>query len=298
MNNSEYRKYKEAFKTNLNVGIEDDKILEEVEKTIRPTIGKIPNSFFRYRKLNEYTLSEILNGTVYLAGPKDFDDIFDSKCYFSEIGEAEGTAGGFIFMKAVSERHPSVRETDNDISRSLRVYESAIKNMNEENDEKFGITCFTQKNDNIPMWAYYADEHKGICIEYDFSNLGEFEKLKYLFLPVIYAKPDEVNQYKNFEIKENSGYATVIRNALVKSKDWSFEKEWRMIKFFNKKKGEKVEKIDRLESVKIKKIYFGCNTPKEAKIVISNIVEKNNLEIELYDMEITNMGLKSKKHGI
>lgn len=293
MNTSEYRKYKEAFRTKLKTGIEDDKVIAEVQESIRPTIGKIPNSFFRYRQLNMFTLSEILNGTVYLAELKDFDDVLDSKCFVSDIGEAEGPAGAYSFFKSIEAHLP---ERD----KNIRYYEESLDKINKMIEKKLGIACFTQKNDNIPMWFYYADEHKGICIEYDFTNLEDFRKLQYLFMPVIYSKPDQINGYKLFENEENNENVIAIRNALVKSKDWSFEKEWRMIKFFYKEKGNddnNDKKKDRLVPVKIKRIYFGYKTPEEAKIVVSNIIEKNNLNIELYNMEITEMGLKPKKYG-
>ena len=36
--------------------------------------------------------------------------------------------------------------------------------------ERYRSACFSQDNDNAPMWAFYGDNHKGICIEYNFHK--------------------------------------------------------------------------------------------------------------------------------
>ncbi|KTD20410.1 hypothetical protein Llon_1652, partial [Legionella londiniensis] len=39
--------------------------------------------------------------------------------------------------------------------------------------EHHGVTCFTPDPENASMWTYYANEHKGICLEFelDFSKI-------------------------------------------------------------------------------------------------------------------------------
>lgn len=37
--------------------------------------------------------------------------------------------------------------------------------------ESTGICCFSETPTNELMWAHYADEFRGICLAYDFSDL-------------------------------------------------------------------------------------------------------------------------------
>jgi hypothetical protein len=40
------------------------------------------------------------------------------------------------------------------------------------------ITCFSEELFSMPMWSHYANNHKGFCIEYDFTRLS-YEKKGY-----------------------------------------------------------------------------------------------------------------------
>ena len=44
-------------------------------------------------------------------------------------------------------------------------------------------------NDNIQLWGYYANAHKGICVEYDIVQIQEDKRL--LLAPVRYVKEYE-----------------------------------------------------------------------------------------------------------
>ena len=43
------------------------------------------------------------------------------------------------------------------------------------------IACFSEKNDDILMWAHYADSNKGICIKFEVED-KYFVKVKYQFV--------------------------------------------------------------------------------------------------------------------
>lgn len=58
------------------------------------------------------------------------------------------------------------------------------KNMWEKVKKCVSIACFSENYDINPMWAHYADNHEGICVEYDFY---ENELLKNLCFPVYYV---------------------------------------------------------------------------------------------------------------
>lgn len=47
---------------------------------------------------------------------------------------------------------------------------SEINKYYKKTIDSAGIGAFTIKCDNILMWSHYADNHKGICLEFDFNK--------------------------------------------------------------------------------------------------------------------------------
>ena len=76
------------------------------------------------------------------------------------------------------------------------------------------------------MWAHYADNHKGICIEYNLKNCDNLF-LKTLCLPINYVeKSDNTLDLSSIVIHndyENSLF--MLKTAITKSKDWKYEQE-------------------------------------------------------------------------
>lgn len=80
----------------------------------------------------------------------------------------------------------------------------------------YRICCFAEEYDSIPLWAYYASSHKGVCIEYDISSMPN-GYADYIF-PVTYSSH-----------RPNDNYSTISDSYFTKSDSWSHEKEWRIV---------------------------------------------------------------------
>lgn len=91
---------------------------------------------------------------------------------------------------------------------------------NRRHEEQYRIACFSETNASIPMWAYYANDHKGVCLEYDLSRLrveDEYEnELRQAFCKVHYS------EYRPRDEHNDS-------SLIVKSSQWAHEHEWRLI---------------------------------------------------------------------
>ena len=44
------------------------------------------------------------------------------------------------------------------------------------------MSCFSEDNDNLLMWAHYGDNHRGICVEYDIKKMITSEEKAIYFL--------------------------------------------------------------------------------------------------------------------
>ena len=92
-------------------------------------------------------------------------------------------------------------------------------------------------------WSYYADSHKGICIEYDFSNL-EF-KNEYALMGKI-----------KYEAQYRPDRGIVGGSLLTKSNDYEQEDEWRII-WYDELLTSAIPVYINIQPLKIVNIYIG-----------------------------------------
>lgn len=139
---------------------------------------------------------------------------------------------------------------------------------------KMSIACFCEEKDNILLWAHYANCNKGFCIEY--SALDLLQKFQCFLLPVVYQDSFPVLPNIN-EIEALSSYRVAFERVSTKSKIWSYEKEWRVIR--------KLEITDNhyVDFPKPTAIYLGTNASKilENRLLELCVAKK----ISLYKMK-------------
>lgn len=112
-----------------------------------------------------------------------------------------------------------------------------LKNYNEFLSQ-VTVSCFSSSGwDNQLMWSHYANSYSGICIEYDFRDIKDFNGFIY---PIRYSKQrpaltmkdlgvekydNDSNSIKHCEVDTNA----ILSYLLVKNECWEYEKEWRII---------------------------------------------------------------------
>ncbi len=100
------------------------------------------------------------------------------------------------------------------------------------------VSCLSSSAwDNQLMWSHYANSYSGICIEYDFRDIKEFNGFIY---PINYSNQrptlsmkdlgvekydKDTNSIKHCEVDINA----ILSYLLVKNECWEYEKEWRII---------------------------------------------------------------------
>lgn len=152
-------------------------------------------------------------------------------------------------------------------------------NDNKNTLDKFKISCFSESPYLLLMWAHYANEHKGFCIEYEIPDFGEGSKnLLGNIYPVIYTdtRNDLSPVFLNWEESGNPGTEGLCGmykyGLLSKSIDWKYQKEWRLISLDNI---IDVDEKDNCKFFKIKKVYLGHDMePNDRKEIIQICKEK------------------------
>jgi Protein of unknown function (DUF2971). len=129
-----------------------------------------------------------------------------------------------------------------------RVYEGIVEAINltrTRTRDSMLVYCMTERKDNPVFWENYADNYKGFCVEYDFSEFERFpfedyKNLVYL-LPMTYRKTKPYFNFVPFldgAIRESitkdptwqrdPDLNTELNMQLYyKSKDYEYEHEWR-----------------------------------------------------------------------
>lgn len=164
--------------------------------------------------------------------PLNFNDPFDCDHSMIEIGE------DYILKTMRNDKNYS-RITSNKNFPKSSIYQNAIADFRDKKGDtirenilsRVGITCFSEKKHNVLMWAHYAKNHTGICIDFDvkkliiyLSQISKLDKAKSgIFLKVQY---DEVRGNYMYGLDNNVG--TLLMWLKTKSKDWEYEKELRL----------------------------------------------------------------------
>ena len=215
--------------------------VDELKKTI------LPPSLYKYRRLDDYTIESLYRKSIWLSNYKELNDPFESLMkydlekhlieYFletdfeSDFSRNYGVSLSEEDLKLIrNSREPYNVYYDLCEQKSLPTFKKPTKSQLRENIvklfEKYReysyLGCFSEINDSLLMWSHYADNGKGICVEYCLNNID----ISYLF-PVFYSY-----EMYEFSIKD---LHTLVRN-LIKAKDWEYEQEWRIVYLTDKMK--------------------------------------------------------------
>ena len=227
---------------------------EDFENSIPLKLLNFPRTFYKYRGLSERTIETLQTNYIWLAEISTLNDPFEcsiqfdnDEClrlyyndakfqnYFYQL-TGEILDQSEIKLLTTSEK-PYIEYIkickDKNIPISLSPSEQLIKvqerwgKIVEEANENLRICSFTLNNNSLLLWSHYADEHKGISIEYDFVDI---DRIRAFIQPVNYR--DKIHKIGVFE-----EYTTMqmVSASLIKSKEWEYEAEWRVTIFKEEK---------------------------------------------------------------
>ncbi len=148
-----------------------------------------------------------------------------------------------------------------------------------------GIACLSEEPDSILMWSHYANNHRGFCVAYNLLGLNQ--KLQFSAVPVLYTQ-DRVC-LRSIPLDQDTlnkeTMSLFIQSLTSKSPEWSYEKEWRIIrdevscgsKWDNKAKGAL------LDTISPSAIFLGCCASDELTSALTQHCQDH--KIPLYQME-------------
>ena len=88
------------------------------------------------------------------------------------------------------------------------------------------MSCFSEVHDSILMWSYYANNHKGVCIEYDLSLLDPKNSINRDIIECLTKVQYSPLRADRLIGTDDTSY---LHFLITKSDVWSHEHEWRII---------------------------------------------------------------------
>jgi len=147
--------------------------------------------------------------------------------------------------------------------------------------EKFRVSCFTESPYSMLMWAHYANNHEGFCIEYEIPPYKEpYIKLYHNLMPVIYGneRVSVLDQCVRL-LQQPEPTADILWDIfkyglLMKSTDWKYQNEWRLISYDNL-----LSKDDsyNCQFFKIKRVFLGNRMKAQDRMKIIAICKRKHI---------------------
>lgn len=236
--------------------------------------GTIPPTLFKYQSTKLRPLFNLLRGGVYFAHHREFNDPYD--CAHTllmqplDLNDLDELRGEFAACaRSVAEREDYLCMSDVQLSaKCSEQFDRAMETFELERVSQIGIACFSEDPNNLLMWAHYAGGGSGFCLELDSS-----ESIIQEPRPVLYSYHRPLFDFMHFS--RGIDDEQMIRLLLLKSSDWSYEKEWRT---FADHCGER---FFRYSPASLLSVRFGTEATDKAIRVVSKIARRVNPHVRL-----------------
>lgn len=229
--------------------------------------------YYSFRGITTYSIDEITNEKISLTHPRSFNDPLDTLLNWRISNEIKNFG-----VKSLEEQEFILQLKKATEHIKMRCLIGAKK--------KAGNNLTDVYVEDLPvlMWSHYANSHKGMCVKYRFKKIF-FKEYKVgckelLFIcPIIYM--EDIQQTENKD-------RLMGNDLLIKSKDWEYENEKRMIFYSMPDTSDDNKDIIEFPMLDckgaIQSIYLGVKcSDADVRLVEKAIGDK---DIQLFKMEI------------
>ncbi len=185
---------------------------------------------YHWQRYDEARLAHTLSTRqIYCSSPGAFNDPWDCKPHFNSEVLADPAENKRHVQWAVElcSRKTSMSAADLDRMRAILLTDHAkatelLNNLSAamapEINSRYRVYCLGLDAGNLLMWAHYADDHRGICLEFDLRNDVLCGALRCEYFP----------EFPLMRVYDNSEEANLLI-LLAKGDAWAYEQEYRLI---------------------------------------------------------------------
>lgn len=230
----------------------------------------IPEKIYKYQPATIQSLINLKSQSIYFNSASKFNDPFDCniKLKVKDLNEKDIKELKNYFLKDIENESWKKKLDSYSSLEFLKIANNVIDERINIDYKKFGISCFSEKNDNQLMWSHYSSSGKGFCLEFD-TKKEPFQKL----FPVEYV--DTLPFLDSVEMINSTEPYLLRKSLCLKSSDWAYEKEWRC--FHNETNKSYVYEPSALTGV-----YFGSEIEREFLEIICLILQGQNPNVKFY----------------
>ena len=206
--------------------------VSKIDECFKYKCKHMPDSLFKYTKIDHIS-DYLVDNLMFISKINDLNDPYEGDILYDLERLYELYVNhyfGIIF---------DIDYLDGELNESnlqwylSNITKDEVKNnfdkIIEEFNDTVSVVCLSECNKINPMWSHYSNDHKGVCIEYDFIPDN---KIKRLCFPMDYVHTTN-NDCVLEEIltKGTISHRLLSEIYLKKSYDWNYEREWRLILF-------------------------------------------------------------------
>ncbi len=184
------------------------------------------NHILKFRKIDKRLIDSLERSQIYFARPDQLNDPFDCNVNIEKS-----------LRRAFSQSSGSAREMLGDLLNNDEMLKLFNKFQKEIKD--YGVFSGSHKPalEYSPMWAHYADNHKGVCLIYAIPTGPHdfFKKNQIIAIQnVIYGSNQLTAWFKKLPINKNihnCAFEDMVKIFVkIKKTYWKYEDEVRMIR--------------------------------------------------------------------
>lgn len=237
-------------------------------------MSDFPKTLYRYRSLaGDHGRSgfedAIVRSQMYWQTHKAFNDPFDCS---PVLDFSMSRLKWKSYQQSVVSRNLSRADGRRRVAK-LNLERSSMRKKQESLEQAFwhaiertAFCCLSTDNVSVLMWSHYADYHRGVCFEFKESP----QDLTFIALPISYSSTRPV--VRPADEMNNETFTACV---LSKSKDWEYEREFRMVDH-GSGAGFRSFHPDRLKG-----LILGCRISKEDENYVLSTVRKHRNDIKV-----------------
>ena len=186
-----------------------------------PSLKGIPRGMPLYKYVKFEDLKRILDGTIRYTQPGAFNDPFEMvpELYVPEGFESKEI--NFRFSVTAPRRDPTEGTLRDDFT-SDNCSDQNSRRILASLNRAIGIVCLSKTGSSLLMWSHYAGSYSGAVVKFDEAHeffSGHFD--------VVYS---EHRPKVNISSYTDDDDPVPISELCVKSKEWEYEKEVRVVR--------------------------------------------------------------------
>lgn len=232
-----------------------------------------PSSLYKYYSDKPRNLEAVKNNKMWYSAPCDFNDVFDCDLAINSKEILNGVLQMVPDKRGIRVGSQVWKQLNGSVNQQIKTFQADYEGLR----TKMGIACLSEADNSLLMWAHYANNHRGMCVEYELLEFNS--RLGFSPVPIIYS--DERVSVHNFETLERDIQGKFIESLTSKSADWSYEREWRIIRE-DSACGDKwdVEKKGALlDAIRPKSVTLGCMATSEFEKEVREYCEASKINL-------------------